>query len=66
MDGAIITLRGKPFQLRCAATPNALDAFIVLVLCSVESLNFKIVKTDEMFICCCCCKECLIKVINLN
>ena len=31
MDGAVLTLRGKPFQVRGAATPNALDAIIVLV-----------------------------------
>ena len=35
MDEAVLILRGKPFQVRGAATPNALDAIIVLVLGSV-------------------------------
>ena len=37
MDGVVLTLRGKPFQVNGAATPNALDAIIVLVLDSVSS-----------------------------
>ena len=32
MEGVVLTLRGKPFQVRGAATLNALDAIIVLVL----------------------------------
>ena len=35
MDGAVLTLRGKSFQVREAATQNALDASIVLALGSV-------------------------------
>ena len=31
MDGRILTFENKPFQVRGAATPNALDAIIVLV-----------------------------------
>ena len=37
MDGAVLTLRGKPFQIRGAATLNALYAIIVLVLGSVSN-----------------------------
>ena len=37
MDGADLTLKCKPFQVRGAATPNALDAIIVLVFGSVSN-----------------------------
>ena len=36
MDGAVLTLRGKPYQARGAATLNALDAIIVLILGSAS------------------------------
>ena len=39
MDGAVLTLRGKLFQERGEATPNALDAIIVLVLGSVSFIR---------------------------
>ena len=37
MDGAVLTLRGKPFQVRGAVILNALDVFNVLVLGSVSN-----------------------------
>ena len=37
MDGEVLTLTGKPFQIHGAATPNALDAIIVLVLGSASN-----------------------------